>query len=125
MRSGSPLTTVGSSVALEAQVGEAPLEAIDERGDERVELDVVEAVGRTRAARELDDVADERGQLVELGDDVGAQVGEILGREPIGVLEHLDVGAQARDRRAQLVARVGDEVALRRGRASRARRACG
>ena len=30
--------------------------------------------------------------------------------------EHLDVGAQARDRRAQLVAGVGDEVALRLGR---------
>ena len=57
------------------------------------------------------------GQLVELADDVGAQVGQVLGREPIGVLEHLDVRAQARDRRAQLVARVGDEVALRRGRA--------
>ena len=51
---------------LEVQVGEAPFEAVDERCDERVELDVVETVGGARAACELDDVADERGQLVEL-----------------------------------------------------------
>ena len=39
------------------------------------------------------------------------------GRQPLRVLERLDVRAQARDRRAQLVARVGHEVALRLDRA--------
>ena len=38
-------------------------------------------------------------------------------RQPIGVLERLDVGAQAGDRRAQLVAGVGHQVALRLDRA--------
>ena len=33
-------------------------------------------------------------------------------RKTVGVLEGLDVGAQARDRCAQLVAGVGDELAL-------------
>ena len=39
------------------------------------------------------------------------------GGQPLGVLERLDVRAQARDRRAQLVAGVGDELALRLDRA--------
>ena len=57
-----------------------------------------------------------RGQLVELADDVGAQRGKVGRSEAVGVLEHLDVRAEARDRGAQLVARVGDQVALRRRR---------
>ncbi len=117
MRSGSPLTTVGSSERSEREVGEAPLEAIDQGVDERVELDVVEALGRPRPPGQLDDVAHEAGQLVELADDVCAQCGKVGRSETIGVLQHLDVRAEARDRGSQLVARVGDQVALRRGRA--------
>ena len=45
--------------ALEREVGEAALEAIDQGVDERVELDVVEALGRPRPPGKLDDVAHE------------------------------------------------------------------
>ena len=87
---------------------------VDDRLDELVEPDVVELrIGAALAARELDHVRDECGELVELGDDVGPKRRELVGRQPIGLLERLDVRAQARDRRAQLVARVGDELALR------------
>ena len=41
----------------------------------------------------------------------------VLGGQAIGVLERLDVRAQARDRRAQLVARILDQVPLRLDRA--------
>ena len=52
------------------------------------------------------------GQLVQLLDDVGPQRLALVGRQPVGVLERLDVGPQAGDRRAQLVAGVGDQLAL-------------
>ena len=90
----------------------AALRALDQRGDDAVDADVVEHAPGLAAARELDDVADQRRQLVELGDDVRAQRGALVLGQPVGVLERLDVRPQARDRRAQLVAGVGDEVAL-------------
>ena len=68
-----------------------------------VELDV---------AGEIDQVADQHRQLVELGDDVGEQSLALLGRHLLGMGEDLDVGAQAGERRAQLVRGVGDELAL-------------
>jgi hypothetical protein len=46
----------------------------------------------------------ERGQLVELLDDVGAQALLLVRRQPLGLAEDLDVRAQRGDRRAQLVA---------------------
>ena len=116
IRSGSPLTTVGSSERWNVRSGKRRSKRSTSGVDERVELDVVEALGRPRSAGELDDVADEAGQLVELADDVGAKRGQVGGRSRSRVLEHLDVRAEARDRGAQLVARVGDQVALRRGR---------
>ena len=117
MRSGSPLTTVGCRRRAEGDlVAPAALGALDELAHDLVDADVVDDVARLRAARELDHVADERRQLVELRDDVGAQARALLLGQAVGVLQHLDVGAQARDRRAQLVARVGHEVALRLGR---------
>ena len=122
MRSGSPLTTVGCRFAPEHDlVAPAPLGPLDQLTRDLVEAHVVDDVARLRPARQLDDVADQRRQLVELGDDVGAQARALLLGQAVGVLQHLDVGAQARDRRAQLVACVGDQVALRLDRAARAR----
>ncbi len=74
-------------------------------------------VARLRSARQLDDVADERRQLVELRDDVGPQALAIGLRQLVGVLQHLDVRAQAGDRRTQLVAGVRHQVTLSLGRA--------
>ena len=124
MRSGSPLTTVGCRVARKTSPSpRAALGALHERAHDLVDAHVVHDVARLGAAGQLDDVAHERRQLVELRDDVGAQALAIGLGQPVGVLQHLDVGAQAGDRRAQLVAGVRDEVALRLGRAARARRA--
>ena len=118
MRSGSPLTTVGCRLARKTTPSPARRSARSTSAThDLVDAHVVHDVARLRAARELDDVADERGELVELRDDVGAQALALVLGQPVGVLQHLDVGAQARDRRAQLVAGVGDEMALRLGRA--------
>ena len=99
------------------RVASAALGALDELAHDLIDAHVVDDIARLGAAGQLDDVADERGQLVELRDDVGAQARALLLGQAIGVLEHLDVGAQARDRRPQLVARIGHEMTLRLGRA--------
>ena len=90
-----------------------------------VKADIAERAARLRSAGELDDIADQRGQLVELLDHVGAQRRAILAGEQRLVAQQLQVRAKRGDRRAQLVRRVGDEVALGVDRAlERVERAC-
>ena len=78
---------------------------------------------RRRAARELDHVAHERRQLVQLADDVPAQALLLVRGQALGFAQHLDVRAQRGDRRAQLVAGVGDQLPLGLAPSARARRA--
>ena len=59
---------------------------------------------------------DQRGHLAELRDHVVEQLGAVLGGRRAAVREHLDVRAQARQRRAQLVRGVLDEPPLALGR---------
>ena len=62
---------------------------------------------------ELDELGDEVGELVDLElDALRGRAVRWSGVEPIGAVEELGVGPQARERRAQLVARVGDELLL-------------
>ena len=84
----------------------------------QVEADVLGLDAVLLAARELDEVPDEDGHLVELLDDVGEQALALLGRQRAFACEHLDVRAQAGERRPQLVRGVRDELPLR-ARASR------
>ncbi len=63
-------------------------------------------------AREVDEIADQPGQLLELLDDVGQQRLALGLVDQVVVGKHLDVGTDARDRRSQLMRRVGDELAL-------------
>jgi hypothetical protein len=65
------------------------------------------------AARELDQLGHERGHLAQLLDDVGEQLFALVGRHGVVAREHLDVGAEARERRAELVRGVGNELPLR------------
>ena len=80
MRSGSPRTTVGSSSRAERRRRRrcGSRARCDQDGDDPVDADVVEHPPGLAAAGELDHVADERGQLVELGEDVGAQRGALV-----------------------------------------------
>ena len=82
------------------------------RGDE-IETNVLGLGGPLIAARELDELGDEHGHLLELLGDVAQQALALSGRQLLVPREHLDVGAQARQRRAQLVRGVGDELSLR------------
>ena len=72
----------------------------------------LELVARLLVAGEVDEIGDEQRQLLELGDQVGAQALVVGGREAAAG-EHLEVGAQRGERRAQLVRGVRDEAALR------------
>ncbi len=65
------------------------------------------------ASRELDQLGDQRRHLAELLDDVAQQSLALSGGKRAVAREHLDVRPQARERRSQLVRRVGDELALR------------
>ena len=70
-------------------------------------------VARVLAARELEQPRDEIPHLVRLALEVGIEPVSRVGREPVLLLQHVDVRLDARQRRAQLVRGVGDEAALR------------
>ncbi len=86
--------------------------ALDDGLHDLVQAHLAGQLARRRAARELHHVGHEGGQLVELGDHVRPQRLALVGRQAVGLPQRLDVGAQAGDRRAQLVAGVGHELAL-------------
>ena len=80
--------------------------------DELVQRDILLRRLRRVAAGQLDDVGDQPGELVELGDDAVEQRASLVDRQPIDVVQHLDVGAKAGQRRTQLMARVEDQLPL-------------
>ena len=61
---------------------------------------------------ELDHLAHQVGELVELEPGLGDELGPLLGVERGGVPEEVDVGAHRGERRAQLVAGVDDQALL-------------
>ena len=63
-------------------------------------------------ARELDEVVDEARELDRLRVQVADEPLALVGGELVGPAQDVDVRAQARERRAQLVRGVGDELAL-------------
>ena len=89
-----------------------PTRSLDGVGDEKIQADVLELRRPLAVAAELDEVADELRQLLDLdagGGERGCAIvlGQAAGRQ------QLDVRAQTRQRRPQLVRRVRDELPLR------------
>ena len=85
--------------------------AVDDLG----EVEGLHHVGERLVAGQLDQVPDEGGELLELRADVVQQLLALLGRQPaggVGLGEQVEVRAQRGQRRAQLVAGVGDQPAL-------------
>ena len=83
------------------------------------QVDRLDHVGQRLVAGQLDQVADEGGQLLDLGADVVEQLGARLGRQAghaarvlVGLGEQVEVGAQGRERGAELVAGVGHQPPL-------------
>ena len=111
-RAGTPRTSVGCGDEPEADVVRVALGPLDGVGHEHVEAHVVLLGRRLAVARELDDVAHERRHLVELAVHVALELAAALVGQRSRPQQHLEVRAQARERRAQLVRRVGDELAL-------------
>ena len=96
----------------EADAGGVAPCAGERLGGDPVQPHVLGIAAGLVAAGQLDQVVDERAQLLGLLDHVGEQAAAVLGVELAALEQHLDVRAQARHRRAQLVRGVGDELAL-------------
>ena len=84
---------------------------------DRIQLELLNVLVRSGAARELEHIADQLGEVVELGQDRVLQLLLILRRQLVGLEEDLDVRAQRRDRGSQLMRGIRDQVALRFDRA--------
>ena len=107
-----PSTTPAPARASKLDARRVAARAGERLADEVVEPDVLALAPRLVAARELDQVGDEHPELGRLLLDVVQQPRALVRRQRLGLGQHLDVGAQAGDRRAQLVRGVGDELAL-------------
>ena len=90
----------------------APLLAGRDPVDEVAQVDGLHGLLGTGVGRELDQLAHELGELSQL--DVGRveELPPLLGVERVGPAQHVDVGAQRGERRAQLVARVHHQPPL-------------
>ena len=100
-------------IGLEADVvAGPPLGALHELLHHLVEAHIVLRLTALGAPRQLHHVRHQRRQLVQLAHDVGPHPLALLRRQALLVLHRLDVRPQAGDRRAQLVAGVGHQVAL-------------
>ena len=96
----------------ELHVREAAACALDRILDQLVHLDGTALLVRV-ATRQLEEAGDQVAHLVRLALEVGEQLVALAGLQPLLLLQHFDVRLEARERRAQLVRRVGDEAALR------------
>ncbi len=103
-------------VGREGDARPVPACALDGVRGEEVEPHLLRLRRLPLAARELDQLGDEGRHLVQLLDDVSEQPLTLARRQRALARQHLDVRSQARERRPQLVRRVGDELALRAGR---------
>ena len=107
---GRHLDVEGESRCAAADPGDHP---VDELGH----VDRLDDVGQRLVAGQLHEVADEGGELLDLGVHVVEQLGPRLRRQSdtvgaVDLAEQVEVGAQRGERRAQLVAGVGDELTL-------------
>ena len=109
----SPATDHRSTSDPKDRVGARRRTRASGAGDDVVEVDGRDDRRHRVVAGELDQVADQRGQLLDLGTDVAEQLDPCLLRQvAAGLREQVEVGAQGGQRRAQLVAGVGHQLAL-------------
>ena len=108
---GCPSTAELSAVDAHVAPGAAVHPIGDARGDV-AESDGLERLGIAPIGGQLDQLVDQRGQLAALAVEVGDQPAALVGVETVEVAQHRDVGAQAGQRGAQLVAGVLHELGL-------------
>ena len=114
MRSAVAPDPARLGVQVERDVLGAAVGALHRHGvpDEQVEAERLGCRRLLVAAGQLGQVADEVGQLLQLHQDVVDQHGAVLDAQLVDPPDHLEVGAQAGERGAQLVRRVEHELAL-------------
>ena len=94
-------------------VGLAPAPTLELGADDLVERDGVDALGVAALAGGLEQVLEQRPELLALADEVAQQRCALLGGQVRVAREHFEVRADRRHGRAQLVRGVGDQLALR------------
>ena len=101
-----------------------PASALQDLAHQQVQAQLLGVRSRLLAAREIDQVVHQQRELLDLLDDVAEQPAAVLRVHVLPLLlQDLDVRAQAGHGGAQLVRRVGHELALRvHGRVERAHR---
>ena len=112
IRARSPRTAGRPQRALERDVAGAAARALDAGLHDRGEVEHLEVALRRPLAGELDEIADEAGQLAQLREHVLAQLAALFRRQLARAREQLDVGLHGGQRGAQLVRGVGDQLAL-------------
>ena len=112
IRSASTPHQRGLDHLMEGERRRSPARPLDCVVHDRVEPDVAGLGARFAAPGQLDHVAHQRGELVELLDHVGPQSGAVLGREQLLLAHQLKIGSDRRDRGSQLVRCVGHQIAL-------------
>ena len=113
-RSRAPSITTAELCSSNDDVAVVAASMLDRGGCDFVEAYVFERAGLDVAAGEFDDVGHERAELLGLIEQVGQQTSTGLRGERLALFfdEDFEVRTQGRDRRAQLVRGVGDELAL-------------
>ncbi|MDQ3875345.1 MAG: hypothetical protein M3322_07365 [Actinomycetota bacterium] len=93
----------GPDIGDDVDAREAPEDPRDRIVDDDVEVDFFGLERPLVAACELDELVDEVAHLGELLDDVSCHLLAVAPRQSVAPQQELDVRAQARKRRAQLV----------------------
>ena len=108
------LDPAGLGFQVERDVLGAAVGALHRHGvpDEQIEAERLGCRRLLVAARQLGQIADEVGQLLQLHQDVVDEHGAVLDAQLVDPPDHLEVGAQAGERGPQLVRGVEDELAL-------------
>ncbi len=112
---GSPVTHHGWVSTSMVSPAPATARAYDGALDDLGEIHLLDDGGQRLVAGQLHEVADQCRHLLDLSADVVEQLGpqgRIEAAGLVGLEQQVEVGAQRRDRRTQLVPGVGDELAL-------------
>ncbi len=110
---GNALHSARFEIEFEVEIGSVALDSFGREANDLIELHLVEVLLRLATPRELDDIINEKGQIVDLLDEIALELGSIALAQPAVLAQQgLEVGLECRQGRAQLVRGVGDKLAL-------------
>src|SRR6185503_10902292 len=97
---------------VEAHLRVPAAHVVDRFADDLVEPNILDRKGRLLVASEIDEIAHERREALDLTDELYEHLLALLRIRRLSACEQLEIRAQAGQRRPQLVRGVGDKLAL-------------